>query len=49
MEKRESYVHRSIDLVHSILLDLWKFVLTKGPDMKKIGKILNLYALIKVR
>jgi hypothetical protein len=42
-------VCRFVAIVHSIILDLWKFVLRKEPDMKKRGKILKLCALIKVR
>jgi hypothetical protein len=42
-------VHRSVVVVHSILLDLRSSVLRKEPDLKKRGKILKLCALIKVR
>jgi hypothetical protein len=42
-------VHRSVVVVHNILLDLQSSVLRKEPDLKKRGKILKLCALIKVR
>jgi hypothetical protein len=34
-------VHRSVVVVHSILLELRSFVLRKKPDLKKRGKILK--------
>jgi hypothetical protein len=45
-------VHRSVVVVHNILLDLRSSVLRKKPDLKKRGKILKevkLCALIRVR
>jgi hypothetical protein len=42
-------VRRSIAIVRSILLDLRRSVLRKRLNLKKIGKILKLCALVKVR
>jgi hypothetical protein len=48
-KKRESFVCRYFVVVHSILLDLRSSVLRKKPDLKKRGKILNIFSLVRVR
>jgi hypothetical protein len=42
-------MRRYVVVVHSILLDLRSSVLRKKLDLKKIGKILKLCGLVKVR
>jgi hypothetical protein len=41
-------VRRSVVVVRGILLDLQSSVQRKKPNMKKRGKILKIYSLVKV-
>ena len=45
---REIYVHRHVTVVHGIIINLWSYVVIKKLDMKKRGKILNIFSLIKL-